>query len=66
MKNLKTVQTFRQGSGHVVSYAYDEINDKTGEITQHNVKGSFYAVDADIESAVSALETLVSEKINEE
>ena len=66
MRNVKTIQTFRQGAGHVVSYAYDEIDETTGNITKHNVKGSFFAVAADIESAVSALETLVSNKINEE
>ena len=66
MKNVKTIQTFRQGAGHVVSYAFDEIDENTGNIIRHNVKGSFFAVSSDIENAVSALETLVSDKINEE
>jgi hypothetical protein len=66
MKNVKTIQTFAQGTGHVVSYAYDEIDPTTGDITKHNAKGSFFAVDANIEATVKTLEELVSNKINEE
>ena len=66
MKNVKTIQTFAQGTGHVVSYAYDEIDPETGNITKHNAKGSFFAVDAAIDTAVRTLEDLVSAKINEE
>ena len=65
MKNVKTIQLFRQGVGHVVAYAYDEIDDSTGAIRTHNAKDSFYVVDAEMEEKISSLETLVSSKINE-
>ena len=47
--------------GKRVSYTYDEIDDKTGDVISQNNKKSFFAIDPEFISDIGKVESFIKE-----
>lgn len=61
MKQLSSFMVLNVNGGDRVSYTYDEIDDKTGELVNANVKESFYVVDANLREQIEAIRDYIRE-----
>lgn len=66
MKQLSSFLVLNVSGGDRISYTYDEIDGNTGELTNSNVKESFFVVNDDLRDHVEAIRGYIREnKISE-
>lgn len=66
MKQLSSFLVLNVSGGDRISYTYDEIDGNTGELTNSNVKESFFVVNDDLRGHVEAIRGYIREnKISE-
>lgn len=66
MKQLSSFLVLNVSGGDRISYTYDEIDGNTGELTNSNVKESFFVVDDGLREHVEAIRGYIREnKISE-
>lgn len=61
MKQLSSFMVLNVNGGDRVSYTYDEIDDKTGEVVNSNVKESFFVVDSNLRNQIEAVRDYIRE-----
>lgn len=61
MKQLSSFLVLNVSGGDRISYTYDEIDGNTGELTNSNVKESFFVVDDDLRGHVEAIRNYIRE-----
>lgn len=67
MELLKGYMVTNAGDGDVVSYIYNEINGKTGELVSKNKRGSFYPIDEEGRKLVEDMKKYIQEtRLNQE
>jgi hypothetical protein len=63
MKVLRAFQVINQDGQYMVAATYNEVDDTTGQTTKHNVKYSFYAVEAGIKKDIEDVEAYIMNKL---
>lgn len=61
MKQLSSFMALNIEGGDRVSYTYNDINDKTGEVISTNNKGNFYVVDEELREHINAIRDFIRE-----
>ena len=61
MKQLSSFLALNVNGGDRVSYTYDEIDENTGEVTNANVKESFFVVDEELRGHINAIRQYIRE-----
>lgn len=61
MKQLSSFLSMSVNGGDRISYTYDEIDGTTGDLISTNNKGSFYVLDAQLETHVEAIRDYIRE-----
>ncbi len=61
MKQLSSFAVLNIDGGDRISYTYNEINEKSGEPIDTNIKGNFYAVDNALKSHINAIRSYIRE-----
>lgn len=55
MKQLSSYLVLSVNGGDRISYTYDNIDPDTGDVTESNIKESFFAVDPQLRTHVEAI-----------
>ena len=61
MKQLSSFLALNVNGGDRISYTYDEIDENTGEVTNANVKESFFVVDEELRGHINAIRAYIRE-----
>lgn len=59
MKQLSSFLVLSVNGSDRVSYTYDTIDDRTGELTDGNAKGSFFAVSPELHGHIEAIRDFI-------
>ncbi|WP_104804906.1 hypothetical protein [Blautia marasmi] len=62
MKILRAFQVINKDGVRTISSTYNEV-DKEGNITNRNVKDSFYAVNSELKAHVDAIEEYINNRL---
>ena len=61
MKQLSSFLALNVNGGDRISYTYDEIDANSGEVTNANVKESFFVVDEELRVHINAIRQYIRE-----
>lgn len=61
MKQLSSFMILNIEGGDRISYTYNDLDDKNGEIISTNNKKSFFAVDAELKGHIDAIKNYIKE-----
>jgi len=61
MKQLSSFLALNVNGGDRVSFTYDEIDSNSGEVTNANVKESFFVVDEELREHINAIRDYIRE-----